>query len=290
MRVEDTFAEAFEGYYSRFLVTAVNRKWALHAALSATGYATSMIGCSAEAGIEGYLTPGTTPDKRPGVVIQVWASKGRMRDVLLGRIGQCILTAPTAAVWNLCASGEKLDVGYRMRYYGDGYEELRRIAGREVVAIPVMMGEFLIERELGIAKGVMGGNFFILAASQGSALMAAEKACLAIEGVEGVITPFPGGVCGAGSKVGSKRYGFMHATTNERYCPSLAGKVRDTRVKGVGAVAEVVINGVSEEKVREAMAAGIKAALGVDGVTRISAGNYGGRLGKIRIPLRELLQ
>lgn len=289
LKVLDTFAEAFEGYYSRILVTALNRKWAGHAALAATGYATSMIGCSAEAGIEGFVEASNTPDGRPGVALQIWAPKTRMNDELLRRIGQCILTTPTAAVWNLCDSEIKLDIGYKMRYYGDGYEELRSIAGREMVAIPVMSGEFLIEREFGVAKGVMGGNFIILADSQGSALKAAEKAVEAVHTVDGVITPFPGGVCGAGSKVGSARYKFMHATTNERYCPSLAEKVEDSWVKGVCAVAEIVIDGISEEKVREAMAAGIKAALSCRGVKRISAGNYGGALGKIHIPLRELL-
>lgn len=287
MEVEDTYAEAFEGYYSRLIVTALNEKWAEHAAVAATGHATSMIGCSSEAGIEGFAVD--TPDVRPGYVIQIWAPKKRMKSELLGRIGQCILTAPTTAVWNHCDSREKLDIGYKMRYYGDGYEELRSIAGREMVAIPVMSGEFLIEREFGVAKGVMGGNFFILADSQGSALKAAENALKAIHMVEGVITPFPGGVCGAGSKVGSTKYKFMHATTNEVYCPTIADRVRDSKVKGIGGVAEIVIDGISEDRVREAMSAGIKAALSSGGVKRISAGNYGGTLGKVSIHLRDLI-
>lgn len=287
MEVEDTYAEAFEGYYSRLIVTALNRKWAEHTAREATGYATSMIDCSSEAGIEGLAKE--TPDNRPGVVFQIWARKKRMKDELLGRIGQCILTAPTAAVWNHCSSEEKLDIGYKMRYYGDGYEELRSIAGREMVAIPVMMGDFLIEREFGIARGVMGGNLFILADSQGAALAAAEKAVAAIHRIEGVITPFPGGVCGAGSKVGAARYKFMHATTNQEYCPTIATKVKETKVKGLGGVAEIVIDGITEAKVREAMGAGLKAALGSKGVKRISAGNYNGTLGKVKIHLRELM-
>jgi formylmethanofuran--tetrahydromethanopterin N-formyltransferase len=287
VEVEDTYAEAFEGYYSRLIVTALNQKWAEHAALAVTGHATSMIGCSSEAGIEGLAID--TPDGRPGYVIQIWAPKKRMKDELLGRIGQCILTAPTTAVWNHCDSEEKLDIGYKMRYYGDGYEELRSIAGREMVAIPVMSGEFLIEREFGVAKGVMGGNFFILADSQSSALKAAEKAVEAVHTVEGVITTFPGGVCGAGSKVGSTKYKFMHATTNEVYCPTIADRVKDSKVKGIGGVAEIVIDGISEDKVREAMSAGIKAALSSSGVKRISAGNYGGTLGKVSIHLRDLI-
>ncbi len=287
VEVEDTYAEAFEGYYSRLTVTALEEALARHAAREATGYATSMIGCSSEAGIEGPAID--APDGRPGYVLQIWAPRKRMKDELLGRIGQCILTAPTAAVWNHCASKEKLDIGYKMRYYGDGYEELRSIAGREMVAIPVMMGEFLIEREFGVAKGVMGGNFFILADSQSSALKAAESALEAVHAVEGVITPFPGGVCGAGSKIGSALYKFMHATTNEVYCPTIADRVRGSNVKGIRGVAEIVINGISEDKVREAMSKGIKAALSSGGVKRISAGNYGGILGKVNIHLRDLI-
>lgn len=290
-RVEDAYAEAFEGYYSRILVTATDENWAKNAASAATGYATSLIGCSAEAGIEGFVDRDKTPDKRPGVVLQIWASKKKIKNELLGRIGQCILTAPTTAVWNYCSEGELLDIGYKMRFYGDGFEEIRELAGRKVVAIPVMMGEFIIESELGIAKGVMGGNFFILASSQKAALNAAEKALKAIHSVEGVITPFPGGVCGAGSKVGSRRYKFMHATTNEKYCPTISDRVEDSAVKNknVAAVAEIVINGISEEKVRDAMSAGIKAAVNCEGVERITAGNYGGNLGKIHIHLKELL-
>lgn len=287
--VDDAYAEAFEGNYSRILVTASSKKWVKHAALEAVGYATSMIGCTAEAGIERYLTGEETPDGRPGAVLQIWTSKKKMMKELLGRIGQCILPAPTTAVWNYCGDGEPLDVGYKMRFYGDGFEETREIGGRKMIAIPVMMGEFLIEDRLRVSTGVMGGNFFIIASSQEAALRAAEKALKAIGGVEGVITPFPGGVCGAGSKVGSSKYTFMHATTNEKYCPTLSGKVGDSKVKGAGAVAEIVINGVSEKKVREAMAAGIKAVLNCEGVRRVSAGSYGGTLGKIHIRLRELI-
>lgn len=287
--IEDTYAEAFEGYYSRILITALSRKWAENAAVEAAGYATSLIGCSAEAGIEGHLDGGQTPDGRPGVVVQIWTSRKKMMRELLGRIGQCILPAPTTAVWNHCGEGEAMDVGHKMRYYGDGYEERRDVGGRKMVAIPVMMGEFLIEAELKISKGVMGGNFLILSSSQEAALKAAEEALSAVRAVGGVITPFPGGVCGAGSKVGSRRYKFMHATTNEKYCPTISSVVEDSRVRGVEAVAEIVINGITEEKVREAMSAGIKASRGCEGVLRISAGNYGGNLGKIHIRLRDLV-
>jgi formylmethanofuran--tetrahydromethanopterin N-formyltransferase len=289
VEIEETFAEAFTSTYARLLVTALNQKWALTSATVATGYGTSMIGCSAEAGIEGFRPPEETPDGRPGYALQIWTTKKKMKGELIGRISQCLLTAPTTAVWNLCPSEERLDIGHKMRFFGDGFEETREMFGRQVTVIPVMMGEFLIEKEFGIQKGVAGGNFLILAESQEAALAAAENAVEALGGVEGVIAPFPGGVCGAGSKVGSKKYSFMHATTNERYCPTLFEKVSDSRVRGIGAVSEVVIDGVSEEAVREAMRVGIEAATRVRGVKRISAGNYGGTLGDVHIPLHDLV-
>lgn len=287
--IEDTFAEAFEGFYSRFLVTAASEKWAEIAARTATGYGSSIIGCSAEAGIEGFLKKTETPDGRPGMVVQIWTTKKNMLHELLGRIGQCILTAPTTAVFDWCDSGEKIDVGNKMRFFADGYESYKTVDGREMVSIPVMMGEFLIEKELGIAKGVLGGNFFIMGASQDAALAAAEKAADAIQQTAGVVSSFPGGVCASGSKVGSAKYKFMKATTNEVYCPSLRNRVSETKVSsGVEAVAEIVVNGVSEEAVKAAMKRGIDAATTVKGVKKISAANYGGSLGKVHIKLHSL--
>lgn len=290
VEIEDTFAEAFTSYYSRFIITAASEKWAKIAAQEATGYGTSLVGCSSEAGIERYVSQEETPDKRPGYVVQVWAPKGKMKDELLGRIGQCVLTAPTTAVFNFCDSEEKLDIGYRLRFFGDGYERVEKRYGREVVAIPIMLGEFLIEKELGIDRGIAGGNFLIFAGDQKSALEAAEKAVDAISLVEGVITPFPGGVCASGSKVGSRKYKFMRATTNEQCCPTICNQVEKTIVRGIGAVAEIVIDGISEGSVREAMRAGIKSAAKAKGVKKITAANYGGTLGSVRIYLKELFQ
>lgn len=290
VEIEDTFAEAFTSYYSRFIITATNEKWAKIAAQGATGYATSLVGCTGEAGIEQYISPEETPDRRPGYVVQVWAPKSKLKDELLGRIGQCVLTAPTTAVWNFCDSKEKLDIGYKLRFFGDGYEKVEKRYGMEVVVIPIMLGEFLIEKELGISKGIAGGNFLIFAESQKSALEAAEKAVEAISSVGGVITPFPGGICASGSKVGSRKYAFMRATTNEQCCPTICNLIEKTKVKGVGAVAEIVIDGISEEKVKEAMRAGIESAAKISGVKKITAENYGGTLGNVRIRLRELSQ
>lgn len=291
VEIEDTFAEAFYNPYSRILITAATKKWAGIAAQEMAGYATSMIECSAEAGIEGYVIPRHTPDNRHGCVVQIWTSKKRMKDELLDRIGQCVLTAPTTAVWNWCNSKEKLDVGYKMRFFGDGYEEIKKIYNRDVVSIPVMLGNFFIEREFGVAKGVAGGNFLILADSQNSALSAGESAIEAINSIEGVIAPFPGGICGAGSKIGSKKYKFMRATTNERYCPTIADKVKDTKIeKGINGVAEIVVNGISLEAVMEGMRAGIRASSRIKGVKKISAGNYDGKLGDVKIELHTLFR
>ncbi|MEE9594599.1 MAG: formylmethanofuran--tetrahydromethanopterin N-formyltransferase [Candidatus Hydrothermarchaeales archaeon] len=284
--VEDTFAEAFTSTYSRILITASDRKWAEIAAKIATGYGTSMIDCSAETGIEGPL-PTTTPDSREGVIIQIWTSKKKMKGELLGRLGQCVLTSPTASAWNHCESVDKLDVGRAMGFFGDGYQEERVLNGRKVVAIPIMMGEFLIEGDFGVAEGVAGGNFFILAKTQEGALKAAENAVEAINKLDGVIIPFPGGICASGSKIGSK-YKFLSASTNEKYCPSIADKIADSEVKGIGGVAEIVIDGIDEERVRDAMRVGIQGASSLEGVVKITAGNYGGELGDIKIRLRDL--
>lgn len=288
--VEDTFAEAFDSWYSRFLITAVNEQWAECAAREATGYATSMIGCSAEAGVERFYSPGETPDGRAGVAVAVFTSRKNMEQELLGRIGQCVLTSPTARVFALGEGEESLNVGYKLKFFGDGYEEVKDKYGREMVAVPIMLGEFEVEKSLTMGEGVAGANFIIMAQNQASALLASEVAVEAIRHVDGAITPFPGGVVASGSKVGSNHYSFMPATTNEKFCPTIKEKVKGSRVpEGIDAVAEVVIDAVSEPQAREAMKAGIQAAVKVQGVEEITAGNFGGTLGNVHIKLEELL-
>jgi formylmethanofuran--tetrahydromethanopterin N-formyltransferase len=213
-----------------------------------------------------------------------------MMNEILGRIGQCVLTSPTASVFNWCESDEKLDAGHKMRFFGDGHQSEGTVGERNVTKIPIMGGEFVIEKEFGVAEGVAGGNFIILADSMESALKAAEDAVDAIEKVEGVITPFPGGVCASGSKVGSNKYKFMHACTNELYCPTICEAVEGSVVKGAEAVLEIVIDGTTKECVKEAMKKGIEAACKIGGVKRITAGNYGGTLGNVHIRLRELFK
>ncbi|BAW31966.1 MAG TPA: formylmethanofuran--tetrahydromethanopterin N-formyltransferase [Methanothermobacter sp.] len=291
VEIEDTFAEAFDIKVSRVLVTAATKKLAKIAATEATGYGTSVIGCSAEAGVDSYVPPAESPDGRPGYTIMICnPTKKGLDHELLERIGMGILTAPTTAVFDaLEGSDEKLNVGFKLKFFGDGYEKDLEIAGRKVHSIPIMSGDFLIESELGIKDGVAGGNFFILGDSQGSALLAAQVAVDAISAVEGVITPFPGGVVASGSKVGSNKYKFLDASTNEKMCVTLKDEVEDSQIPAdINGVYEIVIDGVDEEAVKEAMREGIKAACKVPGIKRISAGNYGGKLGAYQVKLQEL--
>ncbi|MBN1761633.1 MAG: formylmethanofuran--tetrahydromethanopterin N-formyltransferase [Methanomicrobia archaeon] len=288
IEVEDTFAEAFPIKVARVLITAVNERWAMEAARETTGFGTSVIGCPAEAGIDKILTSEETPDGRPGVAIMICHfKKDGIKDQLLGRLGQCVFTAPTTAMFNGLETEEKIPI--KLHFFGDGFEYEKEVSGRKVWGIPMMEGDFICEEEYGVQAGVAGGNFFILAKDQMSALTAAENAVAAIRQVEGTITPFTGGVVASGSKVGSK-YKFMHASTNEKFCPTLRDKVEGSQIpEGVNGVYEIVIDGVSEEAVKEAMRVGIKAAVKVPDVVKISAGNFGGTLGKYQFQLKDVL-
>lgn len=297
VEIEDTYAEAFPITVSRVLITAATEYYAKVAATEATGFATSVIGCPAEAGIDCFVPGDKTPDGRPGYVIMIChPKKENLKEQLIERIGECVLTAPTTAVFNWLpferledkTQEKRLDV--KLHFFGDGYEYKTTVGGRNVWAIPIMEGDFICEEEYGYKKGVAGGNFFIMGESQGSALIAAQAAVDAISRVEGCITPFPGGIVASGSKVGSK-YKFMKASTNQKMCPSLKGKVPDTQLPAnVNAAYEIVIDGIDEATVARAMTAGIKAACAIPGVVKISAGNYGGKLGPFKFELQKLLQ
>jgi len=289
VEIEDTFAEAFPIKVARVLITAVNEKWAMEAAKETTGFGTSVIGCPSEAGIDKILSPEETPDGRPGVAIMICHfKKDGVKGQLLGRLGQCVFTAPTTAMFNGLEAEETLPI--KLHFFGDGFEYEKEVGGRKAWGIPMMEGDFICEEEYGVKAGVAGGNFFILAKDQMSALTAAENAVSAIRQVEGTITPFPGGVVASGSKVGSKKYKFMHASTNEKFCPTLRDKVEGSEIpEGVNGVYEIVIDGVSEEAVKEAMKVGIEAAVKVPDVVKISAGNFGGTLGKYQFKLKEVL-
>ena len=291
VEIEDNFAEAFGIKVSRILITAATKKLALVAATEATGYGTSVIGCPAEAGIDCYVPPQETPDGRPGYCIMICnMNKDKLDHELLERVGMCILTAATTAVFDWMEEPEeKLKTGQKLKFFGDGYEQTLDIKGRKVHSIPLMSGDFLAEAEVGIRSGVAGGNFFILADNQPAGLLAADAAVDAIAAVPGVITPFPGGIVASGSKVGSNKYKFMGASTNEKMCVTLKDEVEGCQIpENVNGVYEIVIDGIDEESVKAAMKAGIEAAVKIAGVIQISAGNFGGNLGKYQIKLHEL--
>ena len=287
--IDSTYAEAFPTWVCRVIITAVTKDWALAAATEATGFATSAIGCPCEAGIESVLYGSETPDGRPGVAILICASKKKLKEQVVERLAECVLTAPTTAVFNgITDAEEKIPV--KLHFFGDGYEYQKEVGGRKCWVIPIMNGEYVGEEEFGIVKGVAGGNFFIMGENQMAALVGAKAASDAIAGVKGVITSFPGGVVASGSKVGSLKYKFMVATTNEKYCPTLREKVADSKVPaGIKAVYEIVIDGVDEKSVAAAMGAGIRAAVKVPGVKFISAGNFGGSLGPFKLELEKVL-
>ncbi len=291
--VEDTFAEAFRSYYSRVLVTGATEALAAAGATSSAGFATSALGCGVEAGIDSSVAAEKTPDGRPGVRVQyhIWKkSPKRMYEVLLHRVGHCILTSPTAAVFDATPKPiDKIDLGLKLKYFGDGFEGETRLGEREMIVIPIMAGDFLIEREVGMAKGISGGNLWFMGDSSDSAVKAAGKAVAAISKTPGSITPFPGGMCSSGSKVGAGKYKFLPNSTNHPYCPTLRNRTDDSKVpEGVESIVEVVINGTSLGVVKRAMKAGIEAALPQSGLVKISAGNFGGKLGRFNINLIDL--
>jgi formylmethanofuran--tetrahydromethanopterin N-formyltransferase len=288
VEIEDTFAEAFKMWGSRLIITAINERWAMTAAQVVTGFATSIIGCGCEAGIGGLVSPEQTPDGRPGVLVLFFTmSKGDMEKYLLLRLGQCVMTTPTSACYNDLLSDAKVKVGGKLRYFGDGFQSSKLLEERRLWRVPVMDGEFVIEESFGLKEAVGGGNFIILGDNQTNALAAAEAAVEAIREVPGVILPFPGGIVRSGSKLGS-RYKGQNVSINTAYCPTIRRQVDSALPEGVNAVMEIVIDGLDEEAVRLASRVGIQAACR-SGVLRISAGNYGGKLGQYHFYLREIL-
>ncbi|MBT8172150.1 formylmethanofuran--tetrahydromethanopterin N-formyltransferase [Candidatus Bathyarchaeota archaeon] len=290
--VEDTYAEMFPMWAGRILITAANEKWALIAARTASGFASSIIMSPAESAVEGLISADETPDGRPGVIIQIYHnSRNGLKQQMSLRIGQCIMTCPTTAAFDaLPKAKRRVKIGRSLRLFGDGFQKSGEVAGRKVWRIPVMEGEFIVEDDFGIMKAVASGNMLILAKDWKSALKAAEDAKEAItKNVNGVIMPFPGGLCRAGSKVGSLNY-KLPASTSHQYCPTIKKLVPDTKLsEKVNSVQEIVINGLNQRVVKAAMGEGIKAAIKVPGVLKITAGNYGGKLGPYKANLKEVL-
>lgn len=289
VEIEDTFAEAFGMVASRVLITAINEKWALTAATSMTGFGTSVIACGCEAGIECKVRPEETPDGRPGVNVLIFAmSEKALSDQLVKRIGQCVMTSPTSACFDALENGKEIPVGKKLRFFGDGFQVPKVIGKRRIWRIPVMEGEFTVDEKFHVKPAVGGGNFLTLGKDVDCVLEASEKAVEAIKKVRGVIAPFPGGVVRSGSKVGSK-YKFLGASTNVAYCPTLKSLVETRLPHNVNSVLEIVIDGLDEGCVSDAMREGIKNACAVDGILKISAGNYGGKLGKFLFHLHKII-
>ncbi|MEM2044669.1 MAG: formylmethanofuran--tetrahydromethanopterin N-formyltransferase [Candidatus Bathyarchaeia archaeon] len=296
-RIEDTYSEAFEGIFCRLIVTADDEETLRRAAEDSTATPAIVIGRT-EGGIERWLNEDETPDRRKGVLLQFWGgldpnkpieeSINKFEKELSYRIRQDILVKPFTAVFDALPKADgKLDMMKWVGHCGDGYEWEETLYGRHVIVVPIMVPDFIIERYIGFARGVMGANFWIMCSTKEAVVEAGVKALRAIHSVEGVITPFD--ICSAGSKPETK-FPWIGPTTNHPYCPSLKERLgKESKVpEGVKYIPEIVINGISMDAVKKAMKTGIEAALNVKGVVRISAGNYGGKLGKYRIYLREL--
>jgi len=290
--VADTFAEAFPIQGTRLVITAVTEEWARIAAISMTGNATSVIACDVEAAIESSLPPESTPDGRPGVSVLVFAfSRDALAKAVAGRVGQCVLTCPTTACYNGledCPKDKQISIGGQLRFFGDTHQQSKKLGARRFWRVPVMDGEFVCEDRFGTIKGVAGGNLLICGRDQAAALSGATAAATAMRQVPGTALPFPGGVVRSGSKVGS-RYKKLKASTNDAYCPTLRGVTQTELTPEMGAVYEIVVDGLTFEVVQQAMRVGLHAACQVPGIVHITAGNYGGKLGPHHLHLRDLI-
>ena len=278
---------------TRIIITAMSLKWAYRSANALRGFASSVIACGCEADIERELLPSETPDGRPGLSLLIFAMSVKdLEKHVPTRVGQSVMTTATTACYAGMDGGEQIPMGKNLRYFGDGFQISKKINGRKFWRIPVMHGEFICENTTGVTKAIGGGNFLVLAKTTRHALTACEKAVEEIQKVPGVITSFPGGIVGSGSKVGSK-YSALPASTNEAYCPTLKGQVDSELSDEIGSVLEIVIDGLDEESINEAMRVGIEAVCSYGlkkGICRVSAGNYGGGLGPHHFHLRKIMK
>ncbi len=286
--IVDTFAEAFEMWGARVIITADTKQWARAAAASMTGFATSVIRCKLEAAVENEIPEEDTPDGRPGVSVLLFTmSPKTIAGQLIDRIGQCVMTCPTTACFNGLVSEKTVTVGGKLRFFGDGHQISKVIDGIRSWRIPVMEGEFLIDDLFGIKPAIGGGNLIIFGSRKSTTLRASMSAANAMREVAGVFLPFPQGLVRSGSKVGSKYKGLI-ASTNDVYCPTLRARIDNSVVpENVEAVYEIVVDGLSEAAIKESMRRGIQAAA-EKGALMITAGNYGGNLGKYKFNLHEI--
>ncbi len=293
VEIVDTFAEAFPIMATRVIITAETPEWAHIAATAMTGYATSVIACDVEASIEGTVSPDETLDGRPGLSVLIFAfNRDGLGKAVTNRVGQCVLTCPTTACYNGlfdCPKDKQIVVGGQLRFFGDTFQQSKKLGNRRFWRLPVMDGEFLCEDRFGTIKGVAGGNLLFCGRDQSSALAGASAAVSAMRQIPNIALPFPGGIVRSGSKVGS-RYKKLKASTNDAYCPTLRALVESELTPDVGAVYEIVIDGLTFEAVQAAMRAGLHAACQTPGIIRITAGNYGGKLGPHHYHLRDLIE
>ena len=292
IKIENTFAEAFPMKAVRLIITADSKYWLKQAVNNMTGFATSVIACGCEAGIEKEIKSSETPDGRSGIAVLLFAmdSKGLAKQVLR-RVGQCILTLPTTACFSGLESDEKIDLGNAIRYFGDGFQVSKKINDKKIWRIPVMEGEFVIEDKTSITNGIGGGNILIIGDSNQEVLKSAEAAVKEMRKVNNIILPFPGGIVRSGSKVGSK-YKSLIASTNDAYCPTLKGITKTKLSKNNESVLEIVIDGTNEKDISLAMKKGINIICKKfnKGIKSISAGNYGGKLGPYHFHLRNIMK
>ncbi len=292
IKIEETFAEAFPMKVVRLIITADSKYWLKQAANNITGFATSVIACGCEAGIEKEIKSSKTPDGRSGIAVLLFAmnSEGLAKQVLR-RVGQCILTSPTTACFSGIETNEKIDLGDAIRYFGDGFQISKKIYDKKIWRIPVMEGEFVIEDKTSIANGIGGGNILIIGDSNKQVLKSAEAAVKEMRKVNNIVLPFPGGIVRSGSKVGSK-YKNLIASTNDAYCPTLKGITKTKLSKSNESVLEIVIDGTNEKDIEKAMKKGINIICKKynKGIKTISAGNYGGKLGPYHFHLRKIMK
>lgn len=292
VEIVDTFAEAFPMTAARLIITADRPEWALIAGQAMTGYATSVIACDAEADIDRILDPSETPDRRPGVSVLAFAfSRDALEKALIKRVGQCVMTCPTTACYNglPIIPDKAINIGGRLRYFGDGWQISKRLGDRRFWRIPVMDGEFTVEETYGTTKGVAGGNLILLGQDPGATLDATMAAVEAIRSqVRDVILPFPGGIARSGSKVGSK-YKALLASTNQAFAPTLRGMVPSELPDSVRCAYEIVIDGLTLDAVEQATAVGASAGCRL-GIVKMTSGNYGGKLGPFHIRLRDAIR
>ena len=297
--VDDTYAEGFRSIYGEVLITAANQRWLRHCVNAVTGHSSSTILCDCEAGVaEWILDPDSskTPDGRIGAVVQFHVPRFRkdrrehLEKVMLARISQNVLTCPTARCFNRLDTDDYFKLGRKVALFGDRHQFRDQRYGQKGWVIPILAGEFFLSRRFGYRDGVMGGNLWFFGADEETALTAAERASDAVEETSDVITTFPGGVASSGSKAGSS-YDFLIAATYAEFCPTLREKLGDKSKlpEGVNCVMEIIVNGKDLDALKTATKNAILASAKTDGLTKISAGNYGGRLGKSLIHLHELI-